>query len=292
MSWTIEDLRRLDLQYAQQGVPMHARPFRAATDLLGRNFSMGPGGNPRVREITAAYEAEFPETRASWLGMGVGLAASVDQVRRAVMPVAFGTVPLEPWQALGFSNKAEWWHWCREDRDIAAETCFAFADLLDFSYGVDELQGTRQNAQTLWRMAASNLADAASTLPTAFSVDAVLQPICMVAELSLKAALVFNGADTDAIRREFGHNLAGLAERLSREPPHRDDPLLQSAIATFPRYVASRYAPAGLTRLHVVRLALAAQFVAASTVRRLTDRDVAAQFEAAEWPGQRRPFFT
>lgn len=257
-------------------------------ELLGPQFRMGVGANPDVRRITAAYEATFPDIGACWPGMGIGLAASVDQVRRAVMPVAFGEVHLEPWQALGFSSKEEWWHWCRDDRDIAADTCFAFADLLDFSYGIDDLRERRPQADTLWHMAQDNLANVATTLPTAFDVDAVVQPICMVVELSLKAALVFNGADTDALRKEFGHDLARLAERLSRETAHRDDPRLQSAIAAFPRYVASRYAPAGLTRLQVVRRALAAQFIAASTVRRLSTRDAAAHFESPEMLGPRQ----
>jgi HEPN domain-containing protein len=184
------------------------------------------------------------------------------------------------------------WRWCREDRDIAADTTFAWADLLDFTYGVDDLGNGNQGAQTLWRMAAANLADAASALPTASSVDAALQPICMVVELSLKAALVFNGADPNSFRGRRGHDIARFAMRLSEEVPHRDDSLVQAIVAKLPDYVASRYSPAGRTRHQVVRLALAAQFIAGSTTRRFTTRDMAAQLEAAEWPGPRRPFFT
>jgi hypothetical protein len=58
-----------------------------------------------------------------------------------------------------------------------------------------------------------------------------------------------------------------------------------------PAYVGSRYKPAGLTRFDVVRLALGVQFVAASTVRRYSDRDFAAPMETGDWPAPRPPWF-
>jgi hypothetical protein len=67
---------------------------------------------------------------------------------------------------------------------------------------------------------------------------------------------------------------------------------MKSVIANLPPYVGSRYKPAGLTRLQVVRLALGVQFVAASTTRRITGVDIAAQMEAADWPGPRKPLVT
>lgn len=140
-------------------------------------------------------------------------------------------------------------------------------------------------------MATSNLADAANNLPTAFSVDSVLQPICMVAELSLKAALVRNGADPYSFKGKDGHDLAKLADRLAVELPHRDDPRVKELIDRLPPYVASRYKPAGLSRFDVVRLALGVQFVAASTVRRSSDRDLAAELETGGWPAPRPPLF-
>lgn len=291
MTWTIEDLRRLDLRYAQEGVPMHQRPIRAATELLGANFSLGVGANPEGRRVVDAYREMIPEVRAGWPGMGTGLAVCVDQVRKVVASVIFGTVKIEVWKSLDFKSAEEWWLWCREDRDIAADSAFAIADLYDFKYGVGDLQESKPQALTLWHMAASNLEDAANALPTSFSVETVIQPICMVVELSLKAALVYRGADPNEFKGTKGHDIAALAARVSREIPHRDDVLMQTAISEFPPYVKSRYEPARLTRYKVVRLALAAQFVAASTARRLSQRDLAAKMESSEWPGARRSFF-
>jgi hypothetical protein len=291
--WTLETLRALDLKYAKEGVHMHQRPFRAATEILGSAFSMGIGGNPEVQKIMAAYEAMIPEVNSSWPGMGIGLAAVIDQVRKVTVPVVFGECTLEPWSALGFPSKEAWWMWCREDERIAAGTAFAFADLLDLTYGLDELSGGNGADLELWKMATSNLADAANNLPTTFSVDSVVQPICLVAELSMKAALVRNGAGPTSFGKKGGegHDLKKLSARLAAERPHSNDPLISEIVARMPPYVGSRYKPAGLTRLGVVQLATGVQFIAASTVRRFSHRDFAGDSETSEWPAPRPQMF-
>lgn len=289
-NWTLDDLRRLDLKYAEEGIHVHQRPFRAAIDLLGPNFVMGFGGNPEVKRIMDAYAAMTPEVEANWPGTGIGFVASVDQVRKVVFPVTFGDNALQPWQIAGFASGETWWNWCRQDRTIAAEVTLAVADLHDFTMGLNEIEHRNADAVTWWRMARSNIEDAANTLPISSSHDSVIQPICMVAELSMKAALVWDGAAPNSFRGSDGHNLRKLAAQMAATRPHRDDARVQAVIANLPSYVASRYEPAGLKRLQVVRLALGAQFIAASSVRRIGTADLAAQMEADEWPGPRTPF--
>ena len=103
--WTLDTLRALDLKYAKEGVHMHQRPFRAATEILGSAFSIGVGGNPEVQKIMNAYRAMMPEVDDSWPGVGIGLAAVVDRVRKVTVPVVFGQQTLEPWSVLGFPRK-------------------------------------------------------------------------------------------------------------------------------------------------------------------------------------------
>jgi hypothetical protein len=291
ISWTEKDLQKLDVKYANEGVHLHQRPFRAAMELLGSAFVLGVGGNSEVQKITAAYETMFPDTNASWPGAGIGLAASIDRVRKVTLPVVFGTCAIEPWQTMGFESAEEWWDWCRKDHDIGSQSSFAFADLHDFAYGMNEAEQGSAEASMLWRMARSNLEDAANTLSTTFSVDSVIQPICMVAELSLKGALVWDGVDPKSFKGKDGHNLKLLAERVATTRPHRDDPLVAEVVANLPPYVDSRYKPAGLTRLAVVRLAMGVQFIAASTLRRIGSTDFAAEMETGGWPAPRRTFF-
>jgi len=103
--------------------------------------------------------------------------------------------------------------------------------------------------------------------------------------LSLKGALTYLGEKYDRI-----HHLSVLATSLARSRPHRDDVLIFDVIKRFPDYVDSRYKAKGLTRFDVVRLALAAQFIAASSVRRLSPVDLAQAMEGDSWPGKRQPF--
>lgn len=123
-----------------------------------------PAAKIEVKRIMDAYATMMPEVDTNWPGAGIGLVASVDQVRKTVFPVVFGQNLLQPWQMTGFSSAEEWWNWCRQDRTIAAEVAFAAADLHDLTMGLNEIEQGNTSAMTLWKMARSNLEDAANTL--------------------------------------------------------------------------------------------------------------------------------
>jgi hypothetical protein len=289
-NWTDQDLLRLDAEFAQSGVAKHARPIHAAMVILGSGFVIGVLGNPEVDRIQDAYRRLFPDVDTAWPGKGVGLAASVDTLRKVTVAVIFGTCAISVHEGLGFETHEEWVRWCRDDPAIAACSAFAFADLFDLTYGVDAQTGGPSS--DLWRMALSNLEDVANILPGGFSVDSVVQPICLLAELSMKAALVDLGEDPKVLaKRNVGHNHRELARRLAGLCPHRDDILLTGIAAALPDYIDSRYKSAGLTRLTVVKLALGAQFIAASAGRRTGKQDFAARLEQEQWPGPRTAAF-
>jgi hypothetical protein len=235
----------------------------------------------------------IPEIDSSWPGDGIGIVASVDRVRRVTLGVMRGEGMITAWRGLGFESLEEWVLWCRSDHLIARRSEFAFADILDFAYGVDELRHSSTDAGQLWEMAQSNLEDVANALPSSFSVNSILQPIILVAELSLKACLAFNGVPESIRKKEYGHDVAKLFDKVKEIAPHRDDAFIAEFIRKMPSYVNSRYSPHGLTKLQVVELALAAQFVAASTVRRISGSDLAAEMEAdAKVPGRPTLFTT
>ncbi|MGP9768500.1 hypothetical protein ACT3UM_22535 [Halomonas sp. AOP13-D3-9] len=48
-TWMLEDLRRLDLKYAEKDILVQQRPFRAEIELLGSDFVMGVGDNPDAK---------------------------------------------------------------------------------------------------------------------------------------------------------------------------------------------------------------------------------------------------
>jgi hypothetical protein len=291
--FTENDLLRLDEQFANDGVPFHARPLRAAMELLGA-FSIGPNENPRVSEITRAYARLFPEVRFTWPGMGTGLVASLDRVKKVTIGVVFGTTQIPVYKGLGFSNAEEWTTWCRDDPKILARSAFAFADMYDLVYGIDLKVQRNKYCSTYWGLAAEQLKLVAASLSNYGAINsAVLQPICLCAELALKGTLSHLGYSTDQLRdrKLFGHNLKNLSSAVVREIKHRDDGFLTSALDRFPDYVADRYRETDLTRLEIIDLALATQFVAASAVRRISGEDMAFQIETTG-PGPRLIFFS
>lgn len=93
----------------------------------------------------------------------------------------------------------------------------------------------------------------------------------------------------DSFRKgKDGHNLLSLSRRMADARPHRDDQRVQAVVGALPPYVESRYKPAGLKRLQVVKLALGVQFIAASSLRRIASADLALQMETdSDWPGPR-----
>lgn len=288
--WSDQELLRLDAEFARTDVAMHARPMRAAMEILGSGFVIGVLGNPEVDRIQKAYRRLFPHVDVAWPGKGVGLAASVDTVRKVTVAVIFGTCQISVHKGLGFESHEEWVRWCRGDPAIAACSAFAFADIYDLAYGVDPRADLPSS--DLWRMALSNLEDVANILPGGFSVDSVVQPICLTAELSMKAALVDLGEDPKVLaKRNVGHNHKELARRLATQSPHRDNSTVAAVAAALPGYVDSRYKSAGLTRLTVVKLALGVQFIAASAARRGGDQDFTGEMEREQWPGPRDPGF-
>lgn len=281
--WNNATLQALDLEFAEANIRPHARPIRAVQKILGLNFSFG---SPEVKAITDAYAALFPQVTNTWPGAGVGLVASGDDVRRVILGVQFGNPgPVDLWRALGFESMEAWQGWCRHDLNIAASAAYAFADLSDFNDGLNALGHLNDTATKLWHIAASNLADVGTSLPSATGVSSLVQPIHLVVELSLKAALRFIG-----IAPGRTHDLLGLASTLAQAKPHRDDALIASSVKHFPDYVESRYKMTDLSRLGVVRRALAAQFVAGSSVRRFSSVDLALVMERDQWPGPRQPF--
>lgn len=273
------DILRIDERLAKEGVPFHARPLRAAMQLLGAEFTIG-FGDKRVAAITAAYERLIPEVKSTWPGMGTGLFASIDRVRKFTVGVVMGTPHIPIYEGLGFTSPSEWFTWCRGNRAIQARSAFAFADMFDLVYGTDS--AGCKSARAFWSLAAGQIKLVAEGLSQSGSVgSAILQPICLSVELATKGSLLHLGVPESELKNKFKHDLVALAREVAVRKPHRDDPLLLAAVEKFPDYVGGRYAQTGLTRLQVVSLALDAQFIAATSVRRLSDYDMSAQVEAA-----------
>ena len=294
IKFTDDDILRIDEHFAQEGIPFHARPFHAAKKILGTKFSIGFGQDPLFDEIVHTYERLIPEVKFTWPGMGTGLVASLDRVKKVTVGIAFGTVNLKVYKGLGFSTETEWFDWCRKDYKIAANSAFAFADMHDLVYGINENITKENNSLIFWGLAAEQMKLVSESLSQSGSISSsVLQPICLTAELSMKGTLLHLGIPERDLRNPklFGHNLFKLGEKMVQVESHKDDQLLLGMLNKFPNYVEDRYRETQLTRLEAISIALSAQFIAASAVRRVSGRDLSSQIENSE-VGLRSNYFS
>ncbi|ENA1773690.1 hypothetical protein ABF237_002365 [Yersinia ruckeri] len=280
-----DKINKLDKKYARNGIPFHQRPLLAVIDILGISSVIDAIDHPKFNEIVNVYGEIIPETVKTWPGMGTGLAASIDRVRRFIVGVGHGCPSVDVDRGLGFDSNEAWFKWCRNDKKIAAESAFAFADAFDLIYGIDDLSHTANPyVIALLGQATSNLENIAHTLSNIYISDSVIQPICMVVELALKGILIHLGL-SEGEMKNLKHDHSTLFEHLASRAGHRDDVLIKNIIKRLPDYVNSRYKRVELSRIQTVKLALGVQFIAASTLRRVTQRDLASQMEQDDFPG-------
>ncbi len=92
IEFTDNDILKLDERFAHECIPFHARPLRAAREILGEQIPLGFDKNPRVDAIQRAYARLIPEVDFTWPGMGTGLVASIDRIRKVTIGIVFGEV--------------------------------------------------------------------------------------------------------------------------------------------------------------------------------------------------------
>ncbi len=275
----------LDKKYAQEGIPFHQRPLQAVIDIFDISSVIDAIEHPQFNDIVNIYGQLIPETIVTWPGMGTGLVTSIDRVKSFTMGVTYDCPEVNIVRGLGFDNQEQWSSWCRNDKKIAAESYFAYADTYDLIYGIDDLShSVNPDVIALLELAISNLEVIAHTLPNTYISGSVIQPICMTVELALKGILIHLGLSKDEIKN-LRHNHVALFNKLISKVEHRDDELIKTIIKHIPDYVGSRYRGAELTRIQTVKLALGVQFIAASALRRVTQRDLALQMEQDDFPG-------
>ena len=268
----VEFYRKLDEKFANNGVSRHARPFRAAIEILGNRFVFGAGRNGEVDEITSKYRAiNRVENFVPDHAFG-GLAVSIDQVHRIFSPIVFGLASLRGHQLVGFKDDAQWMEWARGDLRVIRTSHLSACDIFETSRWL-ELLDVKSSSTPFWLNAASNLVSSSAVLSAGGSVDAVLQTSHLTCELAIKAVLIEFGG-TEAELTKIGHKLNLAADKVASKKSSAEDALIKLAIRKFPNYTESRYAPSPFTRIETAKLAVASQFVLAAMVRKFLPPDL------------------
>ena len=106
-----------------------------------------------------------------------------------------------------------------------------------------------------------------------------MQSALIGTELALKAGLVAHGlTETELRKKDLGHNLTALTERLAPLAPKFDVARVLGVVSKFPPYVENRYDGAQPERRQVGSIIMGGQYVAAEVMRLFSDRDLRSAF--------------
>ncbi|MFD1261542.1 HEPN domain-containing protein [Entomomonas asaccharolytica] len=267
-----ETVWNLDKKYAKEDIPFYRRPYCAVQDILGVRAITPETDEAKL--IKEAYKKLIPEVSTNWSGYGVGIIASMDQVRKFILPIVFGQVNISIYKGIGFTDEHTWWIWCRFNKETAENSKQSFINIYDFAYGVNALSDKQNEAHTFWEQATSNLEVIADSLVNTYRTNSILQPICMAAELAMKGTLSYLGLSKDELKHKYGHSHKKLAKAMIKKKPHSDDKKLLAIINRLPDYIETRYDDSNMSRLEIVNLALDIQFIVASALRRISGIEI------------------
>ncbi|ASV34909.1 hypothetical protein ACW9I8_06150 [Pseudomonas reactans] len=274
-----EFVRQRDDELITQGLKLHQRPFHVVVAWMKANSISGDVFDKAMWDpLMAIYHTLYPAGDFSMPAMLKGSVALRDQMYPVLIAIGYGSVSVDLLDCIEIPHD-ELEFIFQQYPEQGWRAFYGVADLWDFAYGVSDLEHGTGDAPQLLANARSSLAATARILAGDIDIDAAVQTICLTAELALKGALAARGW-TEAQYRKLSHHLVKLADALIGEVSTAHDDRLRGAIAHFPDYVGTRYASHGMTRIELMVLAMRAQFVAAETLRRVSDRDLASKLEA------------
>jgi hypothetical protein len=260
-------------------VKLHARPFQVVIAWMREKKIAGDVTDKRLWDpLMVVYRRLYPSGDFNMPSLFTGGVAIRDQMFPARVHLGFGTVSVEPLKCIEIAPE-ELNFVFKNYPDQGWRAFFWVCDLWDFGYGVDDLLKRGTPAADLLRNARSSLAARPRILSGDIDIDAAVQTACLAAELAMKAALTHLGATAGDLKK-LSHRLPDLAATLVTARSTSTDARLLTAASKFPDYVGTRYSSHGLTRVQLMDLARRAQFIAADSIRRISDRNMGGDMEA------------
>jgi hypothetical protein len=173
--------------------------------------------------------------------------------------------------------------WLFNDQQIGLAFFDQVIDLMDFVYGLDDLQQkirqTPEETVEYWYLAKQQLEAAAATLLGSFNKYAVIQNCCIATELLLKGALIARGMDTKTLRyKPYGHNFENLVNKTAELVPNIDQEMLLHTVKQLPDYINSRYEAKKFSRLELGRFLMNSQFISGEILRKFSNRNFREDF--------------
>jgi hypothetical protein len=176
--------------------------------------------------------------------------------------------------------------WLFNDRQTGLVFFDQVIDLMDFAYGLDDLEKIGQlpdKTVEWWYLAKQQLEAAAATVLGSFNKYAVIQNCCISTELLLKGALMAKGVDEKTLaskKQGYGHNLENLVDKTAQHLPNLDREILLLLVKQLPDYVESRYEAKEFLRLDIGKFLMNTQFISGEILRQFSNRNFRADFAA------------
>lgn len=272
-----EFVRKIDDKLIGDGVLLHARILRVAVEWMKENKIKGnPLDDNIITSIELIYKSLYPSGNFSFPPLISAGVAVRDRMYPVNINLVYGIYAIDPLKSIDISEK-ELNYVYHHHLEQFNKAFFGACDLWDFAYSIQEILtiGTNKEAEACFQNAHEQLSATSSILIHNPNNTSSIQSAYLAAELSLKGALFYFNQKKEDFKKKIrnsGHNLVDAANYLISIKPTKYDELLIETCEKFPNYVQSRYSSNDLSCIELMNLAMKSIFVAAESVRRITDR--------------------
>ena len=261
-----EDVRLLDEEMAQKGVPVRRRPELAVGHWMRLGKPMPTDFVVAAKGLRQAFEALHPSVDFSNQPFAV-LAASARSVAYEVNPpIVFGSMPVSPIQSVKITQ-AELQRIHQADPTAFWELYYQAADAIDLFHSEMDFHPQEPEAAKMLSVGFSQLQASARQMIGSSTDGSLEQAMALAAELVVKAVLREKGVPLARLQA-LGHSVPKLVAELATLLPGPLDAELAQVAATLPPYVASRYSPSDLGPAEAQDVYRRALFVCGEALRR------------------------
>lgn len=276
------ELRRRVIEHDSRLIAEGHAPFQRPLSVsmaiareIGVTWTLGPDGSDPVTDAVHEIYRELYRPQDLYMPpIHVGAVMFRDVFFRLLVPVAFGTVAIEPFGLVDGMPETQK-RWMASEPAELGRFIDQAVDLFDFGYGLDDfskMHAGKEEAVDLLKLGRAHLEAAANACVGSVDPYAVAQNALIAAELLMKGALRAAGCG-EAELKAIGHDLVALGAAFSAREPAADAALIGKVCASLPRLVTHRYRRLDLGRVQIGDVVMKAQYLAGEVMRRLSGRD-------------------
>lgn len=274
-------LHEFNRKMGDGGTPYAQRPFEAIRAWTKENHCSFEFPSPAAKAVFDWFEAHSPKVAHAVGSLFTGTFYFDAYFWKVSIPLAYGNAFMNAFDSIeDFPEPVK--KQLMDSRDHQFDYCSLWVDLMDYTYGMDDLRHGGGVSGFAARLATSADRELRATVrlltePPQHPNPKAMESARMATEMFLKAYLAaHSGLNESDAQRQLGHNLVKAAETCERisKPDEFGD--VKNRVSIFPpvgaRYEGQYYDSGTLWAAYCI-----AQFVGTVFVRSLTDRDSRAQ---------------